>query len=72
MPIISRICGKMFNDLAFHSVLSLLAAKAKRETRWVTKYSLFDTYLLTGCTIKFFSFLEGSSCLENQNQLSLT
>lgn len=47
MPITPRICCNMAHDLAAHSVLSLLAARAKREIRWVTEYSVFDTYLLT-------------------------
>ena len=36
MLVIPRICCKMVGDLVFHSVLSLLAAKAKGETQWVT------------------------------------
>lgn len=36
MLVIPRICCRMVGDLVFHSVLSLLAAKAKRETQWVT------------------------------------
>lgn len=49
-------------------LLRLLAAKAKKETGWVTEYSLFDTYLWIVCIIKFSPFLEESSCLENQDQ----
>lgn len=36
MSIIPSICCKMVSDLAAHSVLSLLAVRAKRETQWVT------------------------------------
>lgn len=71
MPIIPRTSFKMVSGLAFQSVLSLLAAKAKKETRWVTEDLLFDTCLLTVCTIKFSPFLEESSCLENQDQALL-